>query len=92
MTYREANVQVIACFWGFGQTEGLDLGCAFGGRRGGEFADFSPYDFYVIRGSATSFWLVTITKLAVKYRAAERYNDFVPSAIFKKNTNVSPTV
>lgn len=32
----------------------------------------------------TSFWLVTVTKLAEKYRAAERYNDFVPSAIFPK--------
>lgn len=29
-------------------------------------------------------WLVTFTKLAVKYRAAERYNDFVPSVILWK--------
>lgn len=41
-------------------------------------------NIYVIRGSATSFLLVTVTKLAEKYRAAERYNDFVPSAIFAK--------
>lgn len=46
-------------------------------------------NFYVIRRPATSFWLVTVTKLAEKYRAAERYNDFVPSAIFAEHKHQS---
>lgn len=42
----------------------------------------SRTQFDVVRDPKTSSRLVTFTKLAVKYRAAKRYNDLVPSAIF----------
>lgn len=81
VAYHKATEQVITCFRVC--SDRGTLGCAFGGWEGRYLAPSNNF-FHVIRISATSLWLVTVTKSAGKYRAAERYNDFVPSAIFAK--------
>lgn len=48
------------------------------GKRGLHRSTTPSHNLNVIQGSATSIGLVTNTTLAEKYRAAERYNNFVP--------------